>query len=193
MTRTRIVPTLLLFVLCFSLSFNAYASRHRGRSAASARAERRGRKGREVAERGRGGRAARAKTPAHETRAERRRREREEARADRRGGRRLSRRERLLQARREAEARRRAELARLAAIARARAIEQALRNQVAANIAKDDTTGEDLEVRRAAVNALGNHIATVVVMVLRERRRESAGKARTHADEVPSSHRRGKP
>ncbi|HYX41482.1 MAG TPA: penicillin-binding transpeptidase domain-containing protein, partial [Pyrinomonadaceae bacterium] len=149
---------------CFSLSFNAYASRRRGRAAASARAERRGRKGREVAARGRGGRAARAKAPAHETRAERRRREREEARADRRGGRRLSRRERLLQARREAEARRRAELARLAAIARARAIEQALRNQVAANIAKDDTTGEDLEVRRATLNALGNHIATVVVM-----------------------------
>ncbi|PYS89652.1 MAG: hypothetical protein DMF64_17115 [Acidobacteria bacterium] len=163
MTRTRIVPTLLLFVLCFSLSINAYASRHRGRVAAPARAEKRGRKGREVADRGRG-RAARQKAPAHETRAERRRREREEARADRRGGRKLSRRERLLQARREAEARRRAELARLAAIARARAIEQALRNEVASNIAKDDTTGEDLEVRRAAVNALGNHIATVVVM-----------------------------
>ena len=166
MTRTRIVPTLLLFVLCFSLSFNAYASRHKARSAAparSARAEKRGRKGREVAERGRG-RAGRTKAPAHETRAERRRREREEARADRRGGRKLSRRERLLQARREAEARRRAELARLAAIARARAIEQALRNEVASNIAKDDTTGEDLEVRRATLNAIGNHIATVVVM-----------------------------
>jgi penicillin-binding protein 2 len=163
MTRTRIVPTLLLFVLCFSLSFNAYASRHRAKATAparSSRAEKRGRKGREVAERGRG----RAKAPARETRAERRQREREEARADRRGGRRLSRRERLLQARREAEARRRAELARLAAIARARAIEQALRNEVAANIAKDDPTGEDMEVRRAAVNALGNHIATVVVM-----------------------------
>ena len=31
-------------------------------------------------------------------------------------------------------------------------------------IAKDNTTGEDLEVRRVAVNALGNHAGTVVVM-----------------------------
>ncbi|MFI5224438.1 MAG: penicillin-binding transpeptidase domain-containing protein [Nitrospirales bacterium] len=31
-------------------------------------------------------------------------------------------------------------------------------------IARDDTTGEDLEVRRAALNALGNHIGTAVVM-----------------------------
>lgn len=31
-------------------------------------------------------------------------------------------------------------------------------------IAKDDVTGEDPEVRRIAVNALGNHAGTVVVM-----------------------------
>jgi len=31
-------------------------------------------------------------------------------------------------------------------------------------IAKDDTTGEDLEIRRIAVSALGNHAGTVVVM-----------------------------
>jgi len=36
-------------------------------------------------------------------------------------------------------------------------------------------------------------IATVLLMVLRERKRESAGKARTRAGAVPSSHRRGKP
>jgi hypothetical protein len=80
----------------------------------------------------------------------------------------LSRRERLQQAaqrRRElAEARRRAEAARLAAIARQRAIEQAMRDDVAASIARDDVTGEDMEVRRAAVAALGNRIGTVVVM-----------------------------
>jgi len=62
------------------------------------------------------------------------------------------------------EARRRAEAARLAAIARQRAIDEALRNEVQTMIARDNTTGEDPEVRRAAVNALGNHAGTVVVM-----------------------------
>ena len=57
-------------------------------------------------------------------------------------------------------ARRRAEAARLAAIAR----ENAMRSEVQSFIAKDDTTGEDPEVRRVAVNALGNHAGTVVVM-----------------------------
>ena len=58
------------------------------------------------------------------------------------------------------EARRRAEAARLAAIAR----ENAMRAEVQSFIAKDDTTGEDPEVRRVAVDALGNHAGTVVVM-----------------------------
>ena len=48
------------------------------------------------------------------------------------------------------EARRRAEAARRAAIARQRAIDNALRNEVQAFIAKDDITGEDMEVRRVA-------------------------------------------
>jgi membrane peptidoglycan carboxypeptidase len=61
-------------------------------------------------------------------------------------------------------ARRRAEAARQAAIARQRAIEKAMRDEVQALIARDDTTGEDLEVRRATINALGNHIGTAVVM-----------------------------
>lgn len=61
-------------------------------------------------------------------------------------------------------ARRRAEAARRAAIARQRALEQSMRDEVQALISRDDTTGEDLEVRRAAVSALGNHIGTVVVM-----------------------------
>jgi penicillin-binding protein 2 len=134
-----------------------------------------------------------------ESRADKRKREREErnARDDKRGrgkdkssardrraardeerdnssraGRKMSRRERLAEARRLAEerrreieeARRRAEEARRAAIARQRALEQAMRDEVAANIVRDDPTGEDLEVRRAAVAALGNHIGTVVVM-----------------------------
>lgn len=61
-------------------------------------------------------------------------------------------------------ARRRAEAARRAAIARQRAIDNALRNEVQSLIAKDDITGEDMEVRRVAVNALGHHAGTVVVM-----------------------------
>ena len=60
--------------------------------------------------------------------------------------------------------RRRAEAARQAAIARQRAMENALRERVQAMIAKDDTTGEDPEIRRIAINALGNHAGTVVVM-----------------------------
>jgi cell division protein FtsI/penicillin-binding protein 2 len=84
----------------------------------------------------------------------------------------MSRRERMQEARREAERRRReaAERARQIAIARAialarqRAADQALRDETAANIAKDETTGEDLEVRRAALDALGDKAGTVVVM-----------------------------
>jgi penicillin-binding protein 2 len=62
------------------------------------------------------------------------------------------------------EARRRAEAARRAAIARQMAIDKAMRDEVQAFIAKDDLTGEDPEVRRVAVNALGHHAGTVVVM-----------------------------
>jgi len=61
-------------------------------------------------------------------------------------------------------ARRRAEAARRAAIARQRAFEKAMRDEVQTFISRDDTTGEDPEVRRAAVNALGYHAGTVVVM-----------------------------
>lgn len=63
-----------------------------------------------------------------------------------------------------AEARRRAEAARRAAIARQMAIDKAMRDQVQAMISKDDLSGEDPEVRRVAVNALGTHAGTVVVM-----------------------------
>jgi penicillin-binding protein 2 len=81
-----------------------------------------------------------------------------------RRGRPLTRRERLALARKQAEIRRRRELARLAAIARRRAADQALRDQALSNIAADRTVGEDLEVRRVAIEALGNHAGTVVVM-----------------------------
>ena len=74
--------------------------------------------------------------------------------------------------RRQAEERRQAALAeqrrREAAAREARerklAFERGLRTETVANIANDDTEGEDLQVRRAAVNALGSHAGTVVVM-----------------------------
>ncbi len=73
--------------------------------------------------------------------------------------------------RREAERRaailaeiRRREQARREAIARKLAFERGLRTETVANIAKDNTEGEDLGVRQAAINALGNHAGSVVVM-----------------------------
>ena len=91
---------------------------------------------------------------------------------ERRLGRKLTARERRAEMRRVAgrnraallAARRRAEAARRAAIARQMALDKAMRDEVQAYIAKDDLGGEDLEVRRIAVSALGNHAGTVVVM-----------------------------
>ncbi len=153
------------------------SSRSRGKaSAKEERAEQR-------RERGRAGADKKSRAAQRNERASKndRRSAREERRAsskddDRKSGRKLSRRERLAEARREAERRRReeaarrAELARQAAIARAlaiarqRAADQALRDETFANISRDDVTGEDLEVRRVAIEALGNHAGTVVVM-----------------------------
>ena len=78
----------------------------------------------------------------------------------------------------EAERRREAEQRRQAALAEQRRREQAARearerrlaferglvNTTVENIAKDDASGEDVNVRRAAVNALSGHAGTVVVM-----------------------------
>ena len=94
------------------------------------------------------------------------------AKLEKRAGHKLSQRERAAEMRRFGskhrreleEARRRAEAARQAAIARQRAIDEGMRNEVEANIAKDNTVGEDLEVRNVAIAALGHHAGTVVVM-----------------------------
>src|SRR5213082_2384014 len=111
-----------------------------------------------------------------EARADRARQAREQsayiAKLQKRSGRKLSKRELAAEMRkfqrshrRDLElARRRAEERRQAAIARQRAIDEGMRNEVQANIAKDSTVGEDLEVRKAAVAALGHHAGTVVVM-----------------------------
>ncbi|HEX8265190.1 MAG TPA: penicillin-binding transpeptidase domain-containing protein [Pyrinomonadaceae bacterium] len=94
-----------------------------------------------------------------EAAAERRERERKEAEARREAERREAERRAAI----EAEQRRR-EQAHREAIARARAFEKGLRDETVANILKDDLTGEDMEVRRAAINALGERAGSVVVM-----------------------------
>jgi membrane peptidoglycan carboxypeptidase len=169
MTRTPHSPFPFLLALFLLSAFgSAAAAKSRGKKATparqtrSARAERgsRAARGRERVARG-------GKSSARETRAERRARLRDERASVRGRGGKLSRRELAriaAEERRRREAARRAELARLAAIARQRAQDQALRDEVAANIAKDDPTGEDPEVRRVALNALGNHAGSVVVM-----------------------------
>ena len=62
-----------------------------------------------------------------------------------------------------AEKRRREEAARQARL-RQIAFENGLKEETREDIAKDDTDGEDIQVRAAAVNALGNKAGTVVVM-----------------------------
>ena len=150
----------------------ARAPKNRKASARDRSTSRRG--GRQVAHasrRSRGGRMS-----AREVRRQRANSAHEQASAvralERRLRRPLTRRERAAELRRTAsrnrrallEARRRAEAARRAAIARQMAIDKAMRDEVQAFIAKDDLTGEDPEVRRVAVNALGNHAGSVVVM-----------------------------
>lgn len=182
----------LVFVLFVLISFvfstavfpdTAYGKKKRssGRSAraqkgkkATARNRSTSRRGRHVARnsRRRGG----SRLSAREVRRQRALVAREQSNAirarERRLGRKLTARERRVEMRRVSgrnraamlAARRRAEAARRAAIARQMAIDKAMRDEVAAYIAKDDITGEDPEVRRIAVNALGHHAGTVVVM-----------------------------
>jgi len=137
-------------------------SKRGGRETASSRKESRSSK-RERAAEARGGRNSKSE------RAERKgKKGRAEERASARDSRKMGKRERIAAARREAERRRReaAERARqiALAIARRRAADQALKDEAAANIARDETTGEDLAVRRAALDALGDRAGTVVVM-----------------------------
>ncbi|HEV7701110.1 MAG TPA: penicillin-binding transpeptidase domain-containing protein [Pyrinomonadaceae bacterium] len=63
----------------------------------------------------------------------------------------------------EAERRRR-EAAIREARERRLAFERGLKTQTSENISKDKTDGEDLRIRQAAVNALGSHAGSVVVM-----------------------------
>lgn len=136
--------------------------------------DRRGRNRREVAKASR--RGGKVRLSRRELRRERIQNAREQAASlkalERRLRRPLTKRERAAELRRQQsqrrreilEARRRAEAARRAAIARQRALDQALRDEVQGMIARDNTNGEDPQVRRVAINALGNHAGTVVVM-----------------------------
>lgn len=62
------------------------------------------------------------------------------------------------------EERRRREQAAREAEARRRAFERNLKTETLENISNDNPEGEDLEIRRAAVNALGGHAGTIVVL-----------------------------
>lgn len=161
-TPTRLALSLLLLSLLFSISVPAQKRRAAALKKEIAKNSRieRGREKNARDARADKGRGKSSTSSAREQRA---------ARDEGRGG---SKRQRALEARREAERRRReaieaarrAEIARQAAIARQRAADQGLRDEAMANIARDETTGEDLEVRRVAVAALGNRAGTVVVM-----------------------------
>jgi penicillin-binding protein 2 len=176
---TRLVFILfILFSLAFSGTVFGKKKHSSGRSAratrskkVSARNRATSRRGRQVARSSRRGRGSRLS--ARETRRQKALVAREQGAAikamERRLRRPLTRRERAAAMRsvsRRAllEARRRAEAARRAAIARQMALDKAMRDEVQTFIAKDDLSGEDPEVRRVAVNALGNHAGTVVVM-----------------------------
>jgi len=184
-SRIRTFAFLLSILLVLPLAESAFgkkrpsstrqkASRTQKRKAVSARERRSSRRGRQTARTSRRGR--KRQLSARELRRQRQQIAREQTSAikalERRLRRPLTRRERAAALRnvaarhsrqREA-ARRRAEAARRAAIARQRALEKAMRDEAVALIAKDDPTGEDPEVRRVAVNALGHHAGTVVVM-----------------------------
>lgn len=171
------------FILSFSVEASAKGKRSKGKAARSSKSTRarassrtsRNRPGRvQVARSSR--RRGRVQLSRREVRAERARAAREQAahiaKLQRRLGRKLTRRELAAESRRIGgsrrraleEARRRAEAARQAAIARQRAIDEGFRRETQANIANDSSIGEDMEVRAAAVSALGNTAGTVVVM-----------------------------
>lgn len=185
--KSRRLVFVLFALFCFVFSGTVFSDTVYGKkkrsSARSARTQKsrkvsarssRRRGGRQVARSSRGRRGGRLS--ARDVRRQRALIAREQSNAirarERKLGRRLTARERNAEMRAVAsrnrrallEARRRAEAARRAAIARQMAIDKAMRDEVQTFIAKDDLTGEDAEVRRVAVNALGNHAGTVVVM-----------------------------
>ncbi|MFL6255832.1 MAG: penicillin-binding transpeptidase domain-containing protein, partial [Pyrinomonadaceae bacterium] len=175
MTPTSRFPRVALalsVILLFAAASAHAAARPSKKSAAKAAPARSKRGGRETASSRRDARPSKRERAAEARRGKNDRRgsksERASAKESRKDSRKMSKRERIAAARAEAERRRReaAERARqiALAIARRRAADQALKDEAAANIARDETTGEDLAIRRAALDALGDKAGTVVVM-----------------------------
>jgi penicillin-binding protein 2 len=191
MTRKFPFPLILAFVCLIAVSFVEPAAAA-GKKKAAVKVSARDKKGRsskasqkassrrETAKsktKARGSRDRRGRTERASVRG-RNARDRRSARSDRgrrdrrevatKDLRKMSRRERareISRRRREAAERaRRAAIARAIYLAKIRAQDQAYRDETAANILKDDTTGEDLEIRRVAIQALGERAGTVVVM-----------------------------
>ncbi|MBD0370264.1 MAG: hypothetical protein ICV60_05475 [Pyrinomonadaceae bacterium] len=177
-TPTRLAFSLLLLSLLFSISVPAQKRRAAVTKKETSRKES-SRKESSKRDTARNSRAERNREKTARDRRDDKRRGKESARDERTARRDSNKRDdkrgraaSRLEARREAERRRReaieaarrAEIARQAAIARQRAADQALRDEAMANIAKDSIVGEDMEVRRVAVAALGGRAGTVVVM-----------------------------
>ena len=183
--NSRIFPFAVILIALLLIPFQAEVlgkkrAASKSRRASSQKTKKSTAKERRTTRRGRNDRVARNSRGRNRTRLSRREARRQSAREQqnalaalqRRLRRPLTKRERAAELRRlnsrrsreAAEARRRREAARQAAIARQRAIEKAMRDEVQTFIANDDTRGEDMEVRRVAVNALGYHAGTVVVM-----------------------------
>ena len=185
--NSRTLPFAFILIALLLIPFQAEVlgkkrAANKSRRAASQKSKKSTAKERRAARRGRNGRDDRVARNSRRgrTRLSRREARRQSAREQqnalaalqRRLRRPLTKRERAAELRRlnsrrsreAAEARRRREAARQAAIARQRALEKAMRDEVQTFIANDDTRGEDMEVRRVAVNALGFHAGTVVVM-----------------------------
>lgn len=169
---TPLVLVLFLVIVGASLHVNAAAKRRaaskaaskKGKAVAAKSTARRGKSSRSV--------AARKSSKGKVVRSSRRRGARRVASSisDREARTLLRKRGKLTRADRQKLSRHRSSRrarARAAALARIRAIrarDEGLRNIAAENIGKDNSVGEDLEIRSAAIQALGGRSGTVVVM-----------------------------
>lgn len=153
---TPLVLALLSTLVASALNDVAYAKRrHRASSGRAARSKA-GRTRAERASARRGGRAARTEPQISRSEVQ------NLLKRQRQG--RLSRAERLKLAAYHNSERRRLLAIQMARLRAIHARDAALRNIAAANMLKDNNTGEDLEIRRAAVDALSGRSGTVVVM-----------------------------
>ncbi|PYT04293.1 MAG: hypothetical protein DMF65_02410, partial [Acidobacteria bacterium] len=166
--RSPALVAFSIFSILFISASSAQAAHRASKKPAAKAAASKGRRGRETASSRRDSRQSKRERAAEGRRGRGDRRASRDEKLSRKDWKHMSRRERMIAARLEAERRRReaAERARqiALALARQRAADQALKDETAANIQRDETTGEDMEVRRAALSALGDRAGTVVVM-----------------------------